>query len=113
MKKDPKIFIKHILENIEKIEKYTKGIDKEKFLKEEQIQDLVIRKLEIIGEASKNIPKKFREEHEGIEWVKIAGLRDKLIHHYFGVDLELVFDLVRKNIPELKIKIQKILREME
>ena len=69
MKKKPEIFIIHIFENIEKIEKYTKRVDKKMFLKEEQIQDVVIRRLEIIGEASKNVPKEFRKDHQEVEWV--------------------------------------------
>ncbi|NCN38801.1 MAG: hypothetical protein COY38_00690 [Candidatus Aenigmarchaeota archaeon CG_4_10_14_0_8_um_filter_37_24] len=113
MKKDSEIFIRHILENIEKIEKHTKEVEKKKFFEKEEIQDLVIRKLEIIGEASKNLPKEFRNHHKEVEWNKIGGLRDKLIHHYFGVDLDLIFDIVKKDLPELKKKVKDILKEIE
>lgn len=78
MKKDPKIFLQHILESIAEIEKYTKGISEGKFLKLTQIQDAVIRRLEIIGEAAKNIPEYIKGKHEYVPWKKIAGSRDVL-----------------------------------
>lgn len=111
MKKDIKIFLLHILESIERIEIFTKGISKDKFLKSEIIQDAVIRRIEIIGEAVKNIPYGFRDKYSDIEWKKIAGTRDNIVHGYFGIDLNLTFKIVKKDIPELKKKISKILKE--
>ena len=110
MNKDPIIFIKHILESIENIESYSKGITKNKFLDNLMMQDAVIRKLEIIGEAVKNLPESFKKNYLNIEWVKIAGMRDKLIHQYFGVDLDLTFDVIKNELPKLKENIQKILK---
>ncbi|MEM7827034.1 MAG: DUF86 domain-containing protein [Candidatus Aenigmatarchaeota archaeon] len=90
MKRDEIVYLKDILESIEKIEEYIKGVDKKKFLKDMQLQDSITRRLEIIGEATKNPPTKFRNKHSEAEWKKIAGMRDILIHGYFGINLEWV-----------------------
>lgn len=112
MKKDPLVFIKHILESIEKIESNLKNASKDEFLKDENLCDATIRRLEIIGEASKNIPPSFRKKFPEFMWEKIAGLRDKLIHHYFGVDLDIVWKVVKEDIPQLKQNIKKIINEL-
>ncbi len=111
MKKDPLVFLGHILESIERIEEFTKGITKEDFLESVQLQDSVIRRIEIIGEAAKNMPAEFQKEYGEIPWSKMARTRDKLIHGYFGIDLEMAWDIVKNDLPELKIKIRKILNE--
>lgn len=82
MPKKPVIFLEHILESIELIEEYIENINKDSFMKSTNIQDSIIRRLEIIGEAAKNLPVDFREKYNSIEWNKIAGMRDVLIHHY-------------------------------
>lgn len=112
MKKDSSIFLKHILESIAKIDQFTKNIPKEKFLKSTKTQDAVIRRLEIIGEATKNLSKEFREKNVEIPWSELARMRDKLIHGYFGIDLNLTFDVVKKDMPNLKTKIIKILGKL-
>ena len=113
MKKDVKTFLQHIMESIERIEDYTQGISKEDFMENLQLQDAVIRRLEIIREAVKNIPQDFREKYPDIPWKQIAGMRDVLIHGYLGVDLDLVWKVVEKDIPELKERIRRILDELE
>ncbi|RXT02751.1 DUF86 domain-containing protein [Ammoniphilus sp. CFH 90114] len=99
------VYIKHIIDSIEKIESYTDQLGKEGFIKSGLIQDAVIRNLEIIGEATKNISIEFRKEHQGIPWRNMAGLRDVLIHDYFGVDLEIVWNVVEKELSKVKIEL--------
>jgi uncharacterized protein with HEPN domain len=88
MKKDPLIFLQHILWEINKIENSTKKISKTQFNQNLDIQDATIRRIEIIGEAVKNIPTQLTLTYPDTEWTKIAGMRDKLIHGYFGIDIE-------------------------
>lgn len=109
MKKDDSIFLKHILESIDKIEKFTKGISKADFIKSVKTQDAVIRRLEIIGEATKNLSANFKEKHPNVPWNEIARMRDKLIHGYFGVDLNITWGVVSNDLPDLKKKIKIIL----
>lgn len=108
MKKEPKVFIEHIIECIELIENYAKGKTKEDFLNSTQLQDAIIRRIEIIGEAVKNLAEEFKNNYPEIPWRKIAGTRDMLVHEYFGIDLELTWEVVQRDIPDLKRKILKI-----
>src|SRR3989344_959859 len=108
MSKDVRIYIDDILEGIMQIEKYTKKVNENKFNKNIQLQDAVLRRLEIIGEAVKNIPENFRDSHTKIPWKKIAGLRDILIHEYSGVDLKRIWKVIKEDLPDLKEKILKI-----
>ncbi len=112
MKRDASVFLQHILESIARIEEFTEGMSKEDFVASVKTQDAVIRRLEIIGEASKNLPNSFREKHPEIEWGDMIRTRDKLSHGYFGVDLKLAWDILKNDLPALKEKIGKILGEM-
>ena len=112
MNKDPKIFIEHILECIERIEEYTKEITKEEFFDAVQIQDAVMRRIEIMGEAVKNIPKETKDKYPDIPWRQITGMRDILIHEYFGIDLELTWKVAKRDVPDLKEKMLKVKRDL-
>lgn len=108
--KNPDIFLTHILESIQEIENYTRGVSEDQFYDDTQKQDAVIRRLEIIGEAVKNLPKSFRSKHSEVPWQHIAGLRDVLIHNYFGIDMGLVWNVVKNEITWLKETIGKLLK---
>jgi uncharacterized protein with HEPN domain len=106
--KDDIIFVRHIMESIKNIEDFSSGISKEDFMQSRLRQDAIIRELEIIGEASKSLSEGFRKRHNSIEWRLIAGLRDKMIHHYFGIELERVWNVLGKDLPRLKAEMAKI-----
>lgn len=105
MKKDPQVYLAHIRDAIQTIREYTKE-GKEAFFLDRKTQDAVIRNLEIIGEAVKVLPTKMTARHESVPWKSIAGMRDQLIHHYFGVDLKLVWGVVETRLDELDKAIQ-------
>lgn len=111
MRKNPIIYIEHISICIARIKEYTAGIDEAGFLANNLIQDAVIRNFEIFGEATKKLNEDFRATYSDIEWKKIAGMRDKLIHDYIGVDLWAVWGVVEKIIPSLELQIQEILKK--
>ena len=107
MVKDNNIFIDHILSAISDIEGYVTGKDEKSFGKDKMLQDAVIRKVEIIGEAARNLSEEFKSKKADVEWRDIMDMRNKLIHEYFGVDLETVWLVVKKDLPSLKEKLQK------
>ena len=108
MIKDVKLFIEDILQNISDIESFSKGLTKETFIKSKLKQNAIIRSLEIIGEAVKNIPDSFKKDYSQIPWRRIAGFRDVLSHAYFGVKMDRVWNIVEKDLPKLKIEIKKL-----
>jgi len=110
MKKEPKLLIEHILESITNIEQYVSGLELKDFMADQQKQDSVLRRLEIIGEAVKNLPESFKLKHRDIPWKQMAGMRDILIHDYFGVDMLQVWNTVCKELPPLKKTLEKIIR---
>ncbi|MEK6915641.1 MAG: DUF86 domain-containing protein [Nanoarchaeota archaeon] len=112
MTNNPLKFIEHILENINNIENFSANLTKDELLKDKLKQYAIIRAIEIIGEAAKNLPQQFRNSHPDVDWKEIIGTRDRIIHHYFGVDLDIVWNIVKKDLPKLKEKINKILSEV-
>ena len=112
-KRDYILFIEDIVSMIEKIERYTKGKSLKDFSKDEMAIDAVIRNFEIIGEAANNIPKEIQEKYPYVEWKRMIGFRNVLIHNYFGIDIESVWDTVMNNIPLLKEQIKKMKDDYE
>jgi uncharacterized protein with HEPN domain len=113
MPREYSALVRDVLEAIRKIEKYTENLSAEDFVKTGLVQDAVLRNLEVIGEAVKNIPQEIKTNKSDLEWKKIAGLRDILIHAYFGVDADIVWDIVKNKLPDLKRKALDILSELE
>jgi len=111
MMKEPIIFLTHILESINLIEMYLQGVTEEHFYTSIEKQDLVLRRLEIIGEAAKNLPDKFRRKYPDIPWKRMAGMRDIIIHQYFSVNFNRVWDTVVNALPPLKKQIEQLIRE--
>ncbi|MBP9151170.1 MAG: DUF86 domain-containing protein [Flavobacteriales bacterium] len=109
MSKNPLVYIRHIQDCIVQIMEYTSGMTQEEFLKNRLVQDAVIRNFEVIGEATKNLDEDFRKKYPHVEWKKMAGMRDKLIHDYIGVDVWAVWRVVENVIPDLQVQILKIL----
>lgn len=104
-------FLGDINEAMELISLYTKGLTYRKFLEDRKAQDAVVRNLEVIGEASKNIAAAFKAKYPDVPWKKVAGLRDKLIHFYFGIDYKIVWSIVKKELPKLRKQVKNILKQ--
>ena len=111
--KSPKPYLKHILQECEFLMEKSNGMSFGDFIKDPVLVRAFIRSLEIIGEAVKNLPEEFKEKYPEVPWKEIAGMRDKLIHEYFGVNYEIIWKTIHKDVPELKIKIEEIMRNEE
>jgi uncharacterized protein with HEPN domain len=109
--RDYKLYLKDILAAIDSIERFVAGMNVAKFQTDDKTTSAVIQKLEIIGEATKQIPDEIRQSHPHVPWKEMAGMRDKLIHFYFGIDYQLVWRTIRERLPQVKLEIQKILHE--
>lgn len=107
--RDESIYLRHILESIERIETYLDGVSEEEFQSDPLLQDGVVRRLEIIGEATKRLSDGIRDRQSDVPWRDIAGMRDKLVHEYFGGDLVTVWETAREDIPALKQAVVTIL----
>ncbi len=109
MKRDYSFFVKDILDAITKIEEFTNGMGPDEFASDDKTVSAVVRKIEIIGEAAKNMPEEITKRHNDVEWGKVAKMRDKLIHGYFETDSVVVWKTIREDLPVLKEKIKKII----
>ena len=106
-----RLLIQDMVGRIERIERFIAGLDRESFLRDEKTCDSVVRNLEVIGEAANRLPQEFRDRHPGIPWPRIAGLRNCIVHEYFDVDLELVWEIVRAELPVLKAQLAALRTE--
>jgi len=104
-------YLRHILDEIEYLLKESKDLNKGDFIQNQTLMRAFVRSIEIIGEASKKIPEDIKKIYTDIEWKAIAGMRDRLIHDYFGVDYDIVWDVVTNKIPILKQKIERIIKD--
>ena len=107
-KRDPTLLLEDVTISIEKIERYMDSLTMNGFKADEKTVDAVVRNLEIIGEAVRQIPSEFKEKHSNVSWNQIAGLRNRIVHDYFGLDLEMIWHIVTSDLPELKKKIGEI-----
>ncbi len=109
-KRDCILFLEDILDALEKIENYTKDLSFSEFADNDMAVDAVIRNFEVVGEATKNVPEEIKEKYPEVEWKEAAGFRDVLIHDYFGIDLEAIWDTIKKNLLSFKKHILKVLK---
>ncbi len=108
MTKEVNVFARHILDSIHAIYSFLGNLSKEELEKDRLRQSAIIRELEVIGEAVKNMPESDKKEAKNIPWKQIAGMRDKLIHHYFGVDIDAVWQTIKRDLPVLKEEVKKM-----
>ena len=110
-KRDPRLFLTDMLESIEKIDRYTDGLSFDQFEASDMVLDAVVRNLEIIGEAARYIPPTLRERYTQIEWSRVVGFRNIVIHAYFAVDVEIVWTIATQRLPELEAVLQAMLQD--
>lgn len=111
MQRNFRVYFEDILKAILNIEEYIDNSSFDEFKDNKLVRDAVIRNLEIIGEAAKNVPREIKRNYSEIEWREIAGLRDILIHRYFEVNMRIIWDIVKNKLPDLKKKVSKILEK--
>jgi uncharacterized protein with HEPN domain len=107
-KRDPELLIEDMLTAIRKIERYTSGMDETMFRRDERTIDAVVRNLEILGEATRQMPEGFEAQHPEVSWRQIAGLRNRIVHDYFGLDLEIIWEVVQHDLPQLQTLLEQL-----
>lgn len=112
MHREPKVFLEDIIIASNKVLKYTKGLSYDDLMDNDLVSDAVIKNILVIGEATKNIPDEIREANPNIEWRKMAGMRDMMIHGYFSINYRIVWDVVQDKIPTLKKQVEQLLKEI-
>jgi len=108
-KRKPDVYLQDIFESINYIQRFLEGVSEDEFYKNVEKQDAVLRRLEIIGEAVKHLPDEIRNDHPDVPWRQIAGMRDIIIHEYFGITLEMVWVVATEDILDLKTKVEEII----
>ncbi len=111
--RDYRDYLQDIFDAVNDIENFVNNMTYEEFIKDRKTLNAVVRSIEIIGEASKNIPETMKAKYKELPWKQMAGMRDKLIHAYFGVDVETLWKAVKENIPPLRQSIQQMLKDLE
>jgi|SRR3989344_4818159 len=106
------VFLEHILDSIDAIAQFSKNVTKNELDSNRLKRSAIVREIEVIGEAVKNISRSLKSNHKEIAWKDIAGTRDKMIHHYFGVDINIILDIIKRDLPLLKKKVQEILKDL-
>ncbi len=112
-KRDYGDFVQDILDSINDIGNFIDGVDFEEFIRDKKTIYSVVRAIEIIGEATKNIPEQIKKKYPEVPWKKMAGMRDRLVHEYFGVDLEILWGTAKEDVPQLRAPVSKVLENME
>lgn len=107
----PLEYLRHMLDETNYLIEHSRGLSRELFVEDETLKRAYVRSIEIIGEASKKLPEQMKREHSQIEWRRIGGMRDKLIHGYFGIDYDLVWDMIVNEIPMLNREIKRVIQE--
>ncbi len=102
------LLLNDICEAIERIARYTAGMSFGSFKEDEKTVDAVVRNMEIIGEAAHRLPDEFQEAHSDIEWHKIVGLRNRIVHEYFGIDIDIIWEILRRDLPSLLSNLQRL-----
>jgi len=110
-KRKPDVYLQDIFESILQIEEYLDDVNENEFYRNSQKQDAVLRRLEIIGEAAKHISEEIRDKYDDVPWRRIAGMRDIIIHEYFGITLSMVWVVAKRDLPNLKSRIEKIIKD--
>ncbi|MBI2941318.1 MAG: DUF86 domain-containing protein [Chloroflexi bacterium] len=109
MRRDDTVYLRHILDAINQIQDYTSGISSEQFLQYRMLQDAVVRQLEIVGEAARNLSESFRQAHHELPWAEIISMRNRMIHAYFNVNLVIVWEVVQQEVPGLGRQVKRCL----
>ncbi len=112
-KRDYGDFIQDIIDSVNDIGNFIEGMDFEEFIKDKKTIYSVIRAIEIIGEATKNVPEQIKKRYPEVPWKKMAGMRDRLVHEYFGVDMEILWETAKEDVPQLEVPVSKVLEDME
>lgn len=111
MKRDDTVYLRHILDAIARIASYVRGVSEKQFLAADMVQDAVVRQLEIIGEAARHLSPEFQTRHPELPWSQMTGLRNRIVHDYASIDAEIVWEVIKRDLPVLKKQIRSALQD--